>query len=49
MCQQKVLRLYMSLRVTFSNSITFTMMNEYGKQASIEIESVFRPGYHVAC
>ena len=39
----------MSLRVIFSNSITFTVINEYGKGAAVEIESVFRPVYHVAC
>ena len=33
----------MSLRVTFSNSITFTLTNEYGKDAGVEIESVVRP------
>ena len=49
MCSQKVLRLFMSLRVTFSNSVTFTVINEYGKRAAVETESVFRSVYHVAC
>ena len=39
----------MSLRVTFSNFIAFTMMNEYGKGAAVEIKSVFGPVYNVAC
>ena len=33
----------------FSNSITFKVINEYGNGASVKIESVFRPVYHVAC
>ena len=37
----------MSLRVTFFNSITFTFINEYGKEAAVDIESQFRPVYHV--
>ena len=49
MCLQKVLRLLMLLRVTFSNSITFTVINEYGKGVSVVIELVFWPVYHVAC
>ena len=39
----------MSLRVTFPNSITFTMTCEYGKDAGVGTESVFRQGYDVAC
>ena len=38
----------MSLRVIFSNSITFQVINQYGKDAGVNIESVFRPIYHVA-
>ena len=38
----------MSLRATFSNSVTFTVTSEYGKAGGVEIESVFRPVYHVA-
>ena len=38
----------MSLRETLSKSITFTVMNESGKGALVEIEMVFRPVYHVA-
>ena len=39
----------MSLRRPLSNSIVFTMIIEYGKGASIQIESVFQPIYDVAC
>ena len=38
----------MSLRVTFSNSITFTLINEYGEGAGVDTESVLRSVYHVA-
>ena len=33
----------------FSNSITFTMINQYTKGAGIKIESELLPVYHVAC
>ena len=49
MCEQKVLRLCVSLRVTFSNSITFTVIKEYGKGDGAETGSLFPPVYHVAC
>ena len=39
----------MSLRETLSNAITFTVINEYCKGAALEIESEFRPVYHVSC
>ena len=39
----------MSLRVTFSKSITSKMTCEYDKDTGVEIESVFRSIYHVAC
>ena len=48
MCQQIALRFSMSLTKTLSNSITFTIINEYGKGTFVEIETVFRPVYHVA-
>ena len=38
----------MSLTETLSNSKTFTLINEFGKGVVVEIESVFRPAYHVA-
>ena len=39
----------MSLRETVSNSITLTMINEYGKGAVVESETVFWPVYNVDC
>ena len=33
----------------FSNSITFIVINQFGKGAGIKIESVFWPVYHAAC
>ena len=39
----------MSLRVTFSNLFTFTVISKYGQEAAVEIELVSRPVYHVAC
>ena len=33
----------------FCNSITFTVITRAGKRALINIESVFRTVYHVAC
>ena len=49
MGQQKVFTLCMSLRVTFSNLITLTVISEYGKDSAVDIESVFLPVFHVAC
>ena len=49
MCYKRVLRISMLLRGTLSNSITFTVINEYGKGGAIEIQTVFWPVYHVAC
>ena len=33
----------------FSNSITFIVINQYGKRAGIKIESLFQPFYHATC
>ena len=49
MCYQTVLRFFMSLRETFSNSITFTVISIYGKAAVVQIKTVFLPIYHVPC
>ena len=38
----------MSLRETFSKSITSTVINEYGKGSVVEIEAVFWPAYDFA-
>ena len=39
----------MSLTVTFSNSITFPLFDEYGKGTVVEIKTVFWPVYRAAC
>ena len=43
------LKIFHALRKTLSNSITFTVINEYGKRAVVDIETVFWPVYHVPC
>ena len=45
MCQKTVLRFILSLRETFSNLITFTVINEYGKSGVIQISALFDPIY----
>ena len=49
MCQQTVFGFCMSLKGTFFDVITFTVINKYGKQATIQIATVFRPICHVVC
>ena len=39
----------MSLKEIFSNVITFTVINNYGEGAVIQIPTVFRPISHVVC
>ena len=48
MCSQTVLAFCMSLAETLYNSITFTVVNKYGRGAVVETETVFRRVYHVA-
>ena len=43
MSQQKTLGCCVSLKVTFSNATTFTVINKYRKGAAIQIGTVFRP------
>ena len=43
----KCLKIFQALTETFSNAITFKVINECCKGAVIETESVFRPVYHV--
>ena len=43
MCKQTDLRFCISRRVTFSNSIAFTMINEFGKGALVQVLTVFDP------
>ena len=45
----KSLKTFHVTKSDFSNSITFTVINQYSKGALIKIESVFRPVYHVGC
>ena len=49
MCYQTVLKFCISLRVTFSNSIAFTVINKYDKPTAVYISTVLGPIYHVAC
>ena len=49
MGKQAVLRFCMSLRETFSTSVSFAEINKYGKGASVQLLIVFRPVYHVRC
>ena len=37
----------MSLKATFSNVITFTVINEYCRGSAVQIANVFRPTSHV--
>ena len=39
----------MSLRKAFSNSVTFKVITKDGKGAVVEIKTVFRQVYDVAC
>ena len=48
MCSQRVQRFDILLRETFSNSITFTVINKYAKGVVAQISTVFVPGYHIA-
>ena len=43
------IRFFISLRVTFSDSVAFTVLNKYDNRAVVEISAVFGPIYHVAC
>ena len=48
MCSQTVRRFCILLRDTFSNSITFTVINKYAEGAVAQISTVFGLVYHVA-
>ena len=48
MSQNTVLRFWISLRGTFSTWIAFTGINKYGKDAVVQISTIFRTIYHVA-
>ena len=49
MCSQTVLRFWISLRMTFSTSVAFTVINKYEKRSAVLILTVFGPVYSVAC
>ena len=49
MCQQTVLRFWITVKETFSNSISITVINECGKGDVVQNARVFGPGYYVAC
>ena len=44
-----ILRFCISVRVTFSNSFAFTIINKYDNRAAVKISTVFRRVYHIAC
>ena len=46
---RKSLQTFHITKSTFSNSITFTVINQYGKGPGVKIEAVFLHVYHVAC
>ena len=46
---ETVLRILISPRETFSNSLTFTVINKYGKAGVAQVLTVFGFPYHVAC
>ena len=43
------LRFFVSLKGTFSNAITFTVINKSGKCAVVQVATVFQPILHVVC
>ena len=49
MCYQTVLGFCVSLKETFCNVFTSTVIDKYGKGAIVQIATVFRPICHVVC
>ena len=49
MCQQTPLEFSVSLKETFSNASTFTVINKYCKGAVIQVATVSRPICFVVC
>ena len=49
MCEQTPLAFCVSLRETFSNATTFTVINKYCKGAAIQIAPVFSYIYDIVC
>ena len=48
MSQEKVLRFIIPLIETFSNLISFTLINKYDKRAVVKISTVSGTAYHFA-
>ena len=48
-CVKKRLKKFHVYKSDFCNSITFTVITQDDKDSLINIESVLRPTYHVAC
>ena len=48
MYEQTVLRFCISLKLTFSNSTAFTVINKNDKRVAGQISTVLGPVYHVA-
>ena len=49
MCEQGLPRIDVSIRETFSNSISLTLINKYDKGAMMQISKVLGHVYHAAC
>ena len=49
MCYQNALEIFLSLKENFSNTTTFTVMDNFGKGSAIQIATVFRPIFIVVC
>ena len=49
MRQQAVLRYCISLKESFSDAITFTVINKYNKGAVVQIATVLQPICYVVC
>ena len=49
MRSKTVLRFGISLKETFSNAITFTVINKYGKGPAVHIATVFQNICYVVC
>ena len=49
MGSQTILRLFISLRETFSNLAAFTVVKKYGQGALVQISTVFHQVYDAIC
>ena len=49
MAEKRVLRFCISLKMSLSNAITFTVINKYGKGALVQIAGVFQSICYVVC